>query len=441
MNIIKFIFTRLYELFWKLKIIPEQNKIQLSEIIIKLLRRNNNQELNSEGIYKYVNNLINSQFLDNSFSINYPKIEDRLLLKQEDPKLITFYLPQYCPNSYNDKWWGKGSTEWTNVGKSVPQYLGHYQPRCPGELGYYDLRIKENIERQVELAKIFGIYGFCFYYYWFDGIHLLEDVLIRYINDTTIEFPFSICWVNENWTQQWNSSSDTPIMQISKNEDSYKNFIKSCIYLFKCKNYIKVDDKVMLSIYKPDDIPNRAYVINYWREYVRNETGLELYLIGINPNTNKNDLKKEGFDAFSEFYPASGLHNMNLITSKKEFACKNFLGKIYDYKDFVENKKYLSSSNLNHYKAICPMWDNTARKKNRAVVLDGSTPNLYKSWLKDIINETKNEVDNKVLDDNLIFINAWNEWAEGAYLEPDLYWKYGYLEATRDAILECRCER
>lgn len=174
-------------------------------------------------------------------------------------------------------------------------------------------------------------------------------------------------------------------------------------------------------------------------KFVRNEIGLELYLVAcINSEeeyTMRQKYLNEGFDACSEFSPGPQISHMQKITQQKEFVCDVFQGEIYDYKAFVEKKAYLSFPKDKVYRAVCPMWDNTARKKNKGMILDGATPSLYKQWLIDIIHETKN---NKTIDDNFIFINAWNEWAEGAYLEPDLKWKYGYLEATKDAILACR---
>lgn len=429
----------LKDFFWKLPISDQKKASVYFALRGHLKDEAIAQRSHREGLFEeYVDSLLAVQDLDNSFSINYPK-KNLIKLQLQDPKLIAFYLPQYYPDSHNTEWWGRGSTEWTNVTKTIPQYLGHYQPRLPGELGFYDLRISENIYRQIELAKFFGIYGFCFYYYWFDGERLLDLPLNKFIDDETIDFPFSICWVNESWTRQWSEASDVPLIVQNSSVESYKSFIESCANIFTKQNYIKVGDRPILTVYRPHHIPQAKDVISYWREYVREKTGLEIYLIASlgseQQATESSKFIEIGFDACSEFAIGPQLPYMKKITSTKEFLCKNFEGEVYDYQDFVLNKGYLKLPSKKIFRAVSPMWDNTARKKNRGLILDGSTPELYKEWLVDIIKETKN---NDTLDEKFIFINAWNEWAEGAYLEPDLRWKYGYLEATKDAIIASR---
>lgn len=425
-------------LYWKNPFLNEKQKEQIFYNIRAFVRGKENRinDVDDNLLTTYIEQILNVQNFNNEFSIKYPLKTEKVLLAN-DVKLLAYYLPQYYPDEHNNKWWGKGSTEWTNVAKSMPQYLGQYQPRLPAELGYYDLRIQENIYRQIELAEIYGIYGFCFYYYWFDGVRLLDLPFENFVNDKTINFPFCICWVNESWTKQWSGNSNTPLIEMSKDVNCYKRFIEYSYKLFEKENYITINGKPILIIYKPLDIPSREKVIEHWRKFVKEKLNKELYIIAA---ANKIDVIEKnknisGFDAMSEFAPGPQLKYMKDITNTKDFVCETFYGKVYDYKDFVDTKKYFKVKNNKLYRAISPMWDNTARKKDKGVVLDGATPDLYKQWLKDIITETKN---NNNLDDNIIFINAWNEWAEGAYLEPDLKWKYGYLEATKQAIIETR---
>ena len=432
------LFESLKSLFWQLPLLSDAEKQEIFYYIKGKIKGEAKGIHSDDVLGQYVQNLLATQDLSNSFSIDYPR-KPLIKLQDDDPKLIAYYLPQYYPDAHNEKWRGRGSTEWTNITKSYPQYVGQYQPRLPGELGFYDLRIMDNIYRQIELARFYGIYGFSFYFYWFDGERLLDLPFNEFINDKTIHFPFNICWVNETWTKQWEGSSNVPLMIQNKSIDSYKKFIKSCVEIFTHDNYIRINGKPVLTVYRPLDVPHPQEVLEYWRRYVYKNTGLELYIIGdIRSDKAEDysaDYKALGFDAAAEFAPGPQMRLMNVITERKQFVCDKFLGKVYDYKDFVENKRYFQLKKKGLYRALSPLWDNTARKKNRGLILDGSTPDLYKQWLIDIIRETKM---NDTIDDRIIFINAWNEWAEGAYLEPDLKWKYGYLEATRDAILEAR---
>ena len=432
------LFNWLKDIYWKNSFLSEEQKEKIFYMIRGVVRGKTTQNADENTNRAYIKELLANQDLSNSFSVNYPK-GPQIEREAGDPKILAYYLPQYYPDPHNEAWWGKGATEWTNVSKAVPQYLGHNQPRYPGELGFYDLRLSENIYRQIELASYFGIYGFSFYYYWFDGERLLDLPFEKFVNDEKITFPFHICWVNESWTKQWEGASNTPLMVQNSSVESYKNFIISCVHLFTKDNYIKIHGKPLLSIYRPLDVPSPEEVTEYWREYVKEETGLDLYILGcINSGSEKDyqtDYKALGFDACGEFAPGPQLSKMREISKEKKFVCDTFYGKVYDYKDFVEGKKYFLLKLDGCYRACSPMWDNTARKKNKSMILDGATPDLYRQWLVDIILETKR---NKTLDDQIVFINAWNEWAEGTYLEPDLRWKYGYLEATRDAILQAR---
>lgn len=357
-----------------------------------------------------------------------------------DPKLIAYYLTQFHPIPENDFWWGKGVTEWNNVSHAVPQYIGHYQPRLPGELGFYDLRLKENIIRQVELAKMYGIYAFCFYYYWFDGKRLLERPLNTFVNDKDIDFPFCLCWANESWTNGFFGSSNKIIMKQSETEESYKQFIHDIIPYLKNSKCITINGKKVLQIYKPQNIPKCEEIIQYWRKYCREQGVGELYLIAVwSPSLKENFIEK-GFDALSEFQIGPVLPYCKKINSKISFINNPFYGSVYSYESIVKEKLYRKSFAVRKlYRSVAPMWDNSPRKNNfGSVILDGSNPELYKSWLIDIIRGNYLRDD---IDDNIIFINAWNEWGEGAYLEPDQKYGYAYLQATRDSIIESRVKK
>jgi len=353
----------------------------------------------------------------------------------EDIHLIAYYLTQFHPDPNNDEWWGKGTTEWNNVNQAVPQYAGHYQPRTPGELGYYDLRIKDVFLRQIEIAHNYGIDTFCFYYYWFDGKRLLEYPLNKFLENKELKINFFYCWANENWTKRFSGTNEDILMGITSTEDNYKNFIESVVEDFKDERYYKIGGRPVLSIYRPSLVPNTEKVISYWRMRAKEVLGVDLYIIAVQERDVTIDWSKAGFDAETEFQPKQIQHNCLDITQSLKPVRLDFSGNIYDYRDLVEKRKYIITRNFNKkvYSAVMPMWDNTARRNFRGTIFHGSTPFLYKQWLQDIISLTRKRND---LDDKIVFINAWNEWGEGAYLEPDSYYGYAYLEATYEAVKE-----
>lgn len=354
--------------------------------------------------------------------------------KEGDCKVIAYYLTQFHPDEHNEQWWGKGVTEWNNVTRAVPQFVGHFQPRCPGELGYYDLRIVENMQRQIELAKRYGIYGFSFYYYWFDGERLLEKPLEMFLQKPEeLNFPFSLCWANENWTRRFDGTNSAVLMEQPSSLSSYKAVIKDMVRFFRDKRYIEIDGKKLLTVYRPSLMPHPAQVLKFWREYARGEGCGELYIIAVKENMVEKDWLAEGFDAISEFHPGTLYTNCKNITNQLNYIRNDFSGEVFSYGDIVKEKKYFRYNYPKLYRAVMPMWDNTARRDHKGMIFHGSTPALYKQWLKDVIQEEKSRED---LDDCMVFINAWNEWGEGAYLEPDKLYGYAYLQATKEAIEE-----
>lgn len=358
--------------------------------------------------------------------------------KPSDPMILAYYLPQYHPSPENDAWWGRGTTEWHNVSRAVPQYVGHYQPRLPGELEYYDLRLVENIIRQVELAKTHGIYGFIYYFYWFDGHRLLDKPLEMFLNKPQIDFPFCLCWANESWTRGFDGNSGEVIMYQNESVESYQAFIESVKPYVADKRYIRIDRRPVLIVYRPSFIPDCLNVLSFWRSYCQKEGIGNPYIIGVKENTFDGDLLALGFDAQSEFHPGTVFRYCKNITSEINFMRNDFGGLVLDYVDLVKNKKYLKFQAKKLYRAIMPMWDNTPRRNNTPMIFQGASPALYKEWLMNILLETRN---NKELDAPLVFVNAWNEWGESAYLEPDQKYGYAYLRATREAIEESRGDK
>lgn len=300
---------------------------------------------------------------------------------KSDIKIFAFYLTQYYPTIENDTWWGKGVTEWNNVCRAVPQFVGHYQPRQPGELGFYDLRLKDNLKRQAELARIYGIFGFCFYYYWFDGRRLLEKPLDLFVNSPDIELPFCLCWANESWRSTFSSgSAETILVEQKKSMTSYKNFIKDFVKYLRDKRYYSIDGKKVILVYRPQDIPNPKEVLDYWRQYcLQNDYG-ELYLIGIWRAGEPYNLIDKGFDAAVEFQAASLFQYIkdDLINDQLQVVGNDYTADIYSYKNLIEKEIYRKNFNIKHlYHSIFPMWDNTPRRNNHgALIFHESTPHL-----------------------------------------------------------------
>jgi tetratricopeptide (TPR) repeat protein len=346
---------------------------------------------------------------------------------EEAIKLIAFYLPQYHPIPENDEWWGKGFTEWTNVTQAKPLFEGHYQPRLPADLGFYDLRLPEIREDQAKLAKQNGIYGFCYYYYWFDGKRLLERPLEDMLNSKKPDFPFCLCWANENWTRRWDGLEKEILIAQKYSNNSYKEFANSLIPYLKDSRYIHIEDRPLILIYRVGNLPNPMKAINIWREFFRKHGIGEVHISGVLGFGLKNPVEL-GCDSAVQF-PPNSVAAVRLSTS--ELPLNNFSGVIYDYKQTAINTLKENFPNYQFFPGVMTSWDNTARRKQNAGIWLNSEPENYELWLRGTIEKVLKCPNSN---EKIIFINAWNEWAEGAYLEPDQKYGYEYLEATQKAL-------
>ncbi|OGW46079.1 MAG: hypothetical protein A2Y66_00505 [Nitrospirae bacterium RBG_13_41_22] len=376
-------------------------------------------------------NLVSKDYFDFLFEMNTNKTEDYIPLTypdipETDIKLIAFYLPQFHPIRENDEWWGKGFTEWTNVARAVPQFIGHYQPRLPGEFGFYDLRVHEVQKRQIEIAKQYGIYGFCFHFYWFNGKTLLERPIGEFAEN--FDFPFCLNWANENWTRRWDGKENEILMaQRHSVEDDIK-FIKHVSKYLENKNYIKIKSRPLLIIYRPALFPNPKASAERWREWCHKNGIGEIYLAATH-SFEHHDPRDIGFDAAIEFPPNT--FPLKDVASRLDIVNPDFKGTIYDYKNAIEFSKECLIPPYKKFRGIFPSWDNEARKPGRGTVIINSSPEAYKEWLRALCDYTTS---NFAPEERLIFINAWNEWAESAYLEPDRRYGYAYLHATAEAL-------
>lgn len=363
-------------------------------------------------------------------------------------KPIAFYLPQFHTIPENDKWWGKGFTEWVNVKKAKPLYEGHYQPRIPLNNNYYDLMDNVTMREQVKMAKRYGLYGFCFYHYWFDGKMLLEKPVNYYLEHDELELPFCLCWANENWTDGWAAKNPKILIgQTEGNVDKWEEHFQYFLPFFKDERYIKEAGKPLLVVYKPELFPHIADMMKYWDRRAIEE-GLDglFYASQLMPD----DMDNSPFDMHIEYQPTNVYVEMtktrNPVLKKIKNTIKQYIGKIlridiegmkikklprYSY-DAIWNK--ILSIPVKSSKQVPGAfvdWDNTARKGDRGYVIDGASPEKFRKYFSKQIKNLKENYEK-----DYIFIFAWNEWAEAGYLEPDEKYGYGYLEALRDALKE-----
>ena len=348
-----------------------------------------------------------------------------------DVKAIAFYLPQFHQIPENDAWWGHGFTEWSNVRKGEPNFRGHYQPHVPSHLGYYDLSDPEVLEKQTQLARAAGIYGFCFYYYWFGGQTLLDLPIRRMLETGQPCFPFCICWANENWTRRWDGNdSEILIAQQHSAEDDLA-FIKKVEPVLRVPNYIRVDGRPMLLVYRPSLLPEPSLTLDRWRKYCR-KTGLgELHLVMVR-SFSEQAADSYGFDATVQFPPHLQANPVTALISEKH---EDFTGYIYDYVEARGSAlaQFSSPSPCRLYPGVMPSWDNTARQRTRSTIWVNSSPEAYFEWLSEAAQLARVKFASA---ERFVFINAWNEWAEGCHLEPDERFGYAWLNATSLALRE-----
>ena len=346
------------------------------------------------------------------------------------PKLVAFYLPQFHPIPENDAWWGKGFTEWTNTVAARPNFEGHVQPRLPADLGFYDLRLPETMDEQVALARQFGVFGFCFYYYWFNGRRLLERPLDQFLTRGQPDFPFCICWANENWTRRWDGLEDEVLIKQEYGEDFSFKFIRDVIPILKDPRYIKVRDGPVLMVYRVTLLPDPRATVEIWRSECRKAGIPCVHLVAVQ-SFGINDPRPFGFDAAVEFPP----HTRRFPIDTRTFEGVNptFEGYLEDYQKVVADQLAKPLPEYTLYRGVMPSWDNTPRRKQRAHILINCSAADYQAWLRRV---TAQAIAFAEAQEPLIFVNAWNEWAEGAILEPDVQNGYTFLEATRAGLSE-----
>jgi 2-polyprenyl-3-methyl-5-hydroxy-6-metoxy-1,4-benzoquinol methylase len=338
-------------------------------------------------------------------------------------KFIAFYLPQYHPIPENDAWWGKGFTEWSNTSRAKPLFPGHYQPHEPADFGYYDLRVRDVQREQIDYASRFGIDAFCFHFYWFGGHRLLERPLEDFLADTNADIEFCLCWANENWTRRWDAAEHEVLIEQTYSPKNDIDLIEDLLPYFRDPRYLRVKGAPVLIVYRPQQIPDVASTVRRWRQYCRANGIGEIHLVAALTHGN-DDFEVFGFDAGVEF-PPHNIHTQNL--RDKVGADRELTGLITSYGDVARTCLNRDYSQRQVYRTVFPSWDNTARIGERAIVVLDSTPENYERWLAEAAFST---IADRAPGERLLFINAWNEWAEGCHLEPDKKFGTRFLEAT-----------
>jgi O-antigen biosynthesis protein len=352
----------------------------------------------------------------------------RLGADVERPHVLAFYLPQFHQVPENDAWHGRGFTEWTVVARSKPLYPGHRQPHLPGELGFYDLRVPETRYRQARLAREHGITGFLYYHYWFSGKRMLGRPLDEVLASGQPDFPFALCWANESWFRRWQGSVDEVLVQQEFTEEDDLAHIRWLIGCFKDPRYIRIGGRPLLAVYRAQDLPEPERTVELWGRECE-AAGVERpWLVMFETGEEAGAPSQFGFDAGAEFVP----HRLPHLLDESYATKIDRRATMYGFDDVAA--AYLSRPPVDwqRYPCVATGWDNSPRRQaGEAFILRDATPESYGRWLGQAVERQAESAGR----DGIVFVNAWNEWAEGAHLEPDTHWGRAYLETTREVML------
>lgn len=355
------------------------------------------------------------------------------------PRLIAFYLPQFYPTPENDKWWQTGFTEWTNVGNAKPLFRGHYQPRVPADLGYYDLRLSEVRERQAEMARNAGIEGFCYWHYWFAGRRLLDLVFKEVVESGKPDYPFCLCWANHSWYQKtWDPTKPDKLLieQTYPGEQDCIDHFYAMLPAFRDKRYIKVNGKLLFGLFSAKGIDKEQCLIfmSTWNALAQKNglKGFEFFGFTYDSDYYDSVLDK-GFQHVTIDYVMEMLKNSNYALNVLKWINRLLSGrpnKVYNYGDYTKYALKHFDASRREFPCILPNFDHSPRSANRGFILHNSTPEKWGQYCAQVFDKYSS----RPHEENIIFIKAWNEWGEGNYLEPDLKYGKGYLDALKKAL-------
>jgi glycosyltransferase involved in cell wall biosynthesis len=341
-------------------------------------------------------------------------------------KILANYLTQFHAFAENDKWWGSGFTEWTNIARGIPRFKDHYQPRVPRDLGFYSLDNPDVMPRQVALAKAAGVHGFVFYYYWFNRKRLMERPLECFLESTDLNMPFCLMWANENWTRRWDGMEGEVLIRQDYSGEDEAALLQDYVRHFRDPRYIRLEDRPLLMIYRPRLIPDTAKTIARWRLLFAERFG-EHPIIAMSQTFDDTDPRAFGMDGAVEFPPHKVTKDIPDISQEAACLDDTFSGKVYRFEDVVKYSLDEPTPDFPLIKSAVPSWDNDARRQGAGLVVHGSTPAKYEAWLSALVERAQRH---PFFGEPIVCINAWNEWCEGAYLEPDLHFGAAYLNAT-----------
>ena len=363
-------------------------------------------------------------------------------------RLMAYYLPQYYPMAENDEWWGPGFTEWTSVAGAQPLFPGHWQPRVPGDLGFYDLRLPETRIAQAELARAHGIEAFCYWHYWFDGERLLERPFEEVLRTGEPDFPFCLAWANQAWTDTWLGSGRVLKAQHYSHEDDVKH-ARWLLDAFGDARYVTVGDRPLFLVFRPLDLPDPRRTTDTMRSEVTRAGLPEPLLLGVDAHAFGHDFRVDGFDGTVAHEPSLGMLPQNpagarwaqpwrravRVARNLSLGARTVSVKVYSYRRHVEDMKRVRDLAPHPtYRTLLTGWDNTPRRGRHAVVLVDDDVR----WLEANLSELVEDAGVRPPEERLIFVNAWNEWAEGAFLEPSLVEGRARLEAVRRVVVDGR---